>query len=231
MVYKLICPPNNWQNPISISDSERAKITEIGTRLGLKMSLDHQAKKMYLGHPSAEDMKFNELKAAFGAITLEQAEVLRKLLAGGGHLPKDQLSYVLATAWHESRLGLYMTELASGTAYEGRSDLGNNKPGDGVRYKGRGYVQITGRYNYQKFGRELKISLEQQPLLALDHTTAAAIMFLGMEKGLFTGVKLKDYFSVGKQDWVNARRIVNGLDKANEIAEVAKKVYNVLDKQ
>jgi putative chitinase len=54
----------------------------------------------------------------------------------------------LAQVAHESCQLLYVRELASGVAYEGRSDLGNTQPGDGVKYKGRGLIQITGRANY-----------------------------------------------------------------------------------
>jgi len=52
---------------------------------------------------------------------------------------------------HESACGVYTKELASGQAYEGRKDLGNTQPGDGPRFKGAGYIQLTGRYNYQAF--------------------------------------------------------------------------------
>jgi len=66
-------------------------------------------------------------------------------------------------------------EFASGDGYEGRADLGNTRPGDGARYHGRGYIQITGRANYRTFGNRLGLPLEERPHLALEPATAAGI--------------------------------------------------------
>lgn len=64
---------------------------------------------------------------------------------------------------HESAGFATLTEYASGTAYEGRRDLGNTDRGDGVRYKGRGPIQITGRANYRRVGRMLGVPAEEHP--------------------------------------------------------------------
>ncbi|MEP5907589.1 MAG: glycoside hydrolase family 19 protein [Parasphingorhabdus sp.] len=72
----------------------------------------------------------------------------------------------MAQLAHESGSFRYMEEIASGVAYEGRKDLGNVKPGDGRRFKGRGPIQLTGRANYRKFGRRIGIDLENRPKLA-----------------------------------------------------------------
>lgn len=72
----------------------------------------------------------------------------------------------LAQLAHESAELRYMQEIADGSAYEGRRDLGNIKPGDGKRYKGRGPIQLTGRANYHKTGAALGLPLETQPEIA-----------------------------------------------------------------
>lgn len=77
-----------------------------------------------------------------------------------------RLEHFLAQLGHESDGYKAMEEYASGKAYEGRADLGNTQKGDGVRYKGRGPIQITGRANYRKYGRIIGINIEKYPELA-----------------------------------------------------------------
>jgi putative chitinase len=71
----------------------------------------------------------------------------------------------LAQIGHESGELRYVRELASGAAYENRSDLGNTQPGDGVRFRGRGLIQLTGRHNYEAIERELGLSVLENPQL------------------------------------------------------------------
>jgi len=75
----------------------------------------------------------------------------------------QRVACFLAQVGHESGGLIYVRELASGQAYEGRKDLGNTEPGDGVRFKGRGLIQITGRSNYLACGTALEVDLIADP--------------------------------------------------------------------
>jgi putative chitinase len=81
-------------------------------------------------------------------------------------MPRLRLAAFLAQTAYESAEYRHFEEITSGEAYEGRSDLGNNHAGDGSRYKGRGPLQITGRYNYRKYGKAIGVDLETYPKLA-----------------------------------------------------------------
>jgi predicted chitinase len=72
-----------------------------------------------------------------------------------GITDKLERAHFLAQCGHESGNYVYKEELASGRAYEGRVDLGNTHPGDGPKYKGRGYIQVTGRGNYEAYSKYL----------------------------------------------------------------------------
>lgn len=107
---------------------------------------------------------------------------------------------------------------------------GNTTRGDGARYCGRGFVQLTWKSNYAKMTKLLRASgvdvdLVANPDLAMRLDIAAAILFDGMIGGLFTGKKLGDYFNAKTTDWIGARKIINGTDKANEIAAISKAFY------
>lgn len=104
--------------------------------------------------------------------------------------------------------------------------LGNLNPGDGNLFHGRGYVQLTGRRNYRVVGDRIEVDLENNPDRALEPEIAAKVMTIGMAEGIFTGRKLGDYFPPGGQpQWVEARRIINGLDRAHDVAAYAQSFY------
>ncbi|MCL4502093.1 MAG: hypothetical protein M1438_09580 [Deltaproteobacteria bacterium] len=79
--------------------------------------------------------------------------------------PERQAAFIAQCA-HESDHFKTMREYASGRAYEGREDLGNTEPGDGPRFKGRGYIQITGRSNYTQAAQDLDLDLVDNPEIA-----------------------------------------------------------------
>jgi putative chitinase len=89
-------------------------------------------------------------------IKQEELEELNAGMARFGIVSRPNVRHFLAQTAHESGGGRWMEELASGTAYEGRTDLGNAFPGDGVKFKGAGYLQITGRFNYTRFSEAIK---------------------------------------------------------------------------
>lgn len=98
-------------------------------------------------------------------------------------------------------------------------------------YYGRGYVQITWAKNYKKMGQALGMGddLYIHPDKTLDHNIAYKIMSLGMRKGLFTTARLAQYLSGNRTDYEGARKIINGIDHAKEIASNATKYEQLLN--
>lgn len=141
----------------------------------------------------------------------------------------EQVAYILATAWHESRLepikewgsDKYLSKYDTGKLAK---DLGNTPEadGDGQFYAGRGFVMITGRANYKKYQDITGYPLLTDPDIALRIDVSAFIIVDGMMNGRFTGRKLGTYVSKSKTDYTNARRVVNGTDKADLIADYAR---------
>jgi putative chitinase len=92
--------------------------------------------------------------------------------------PVRQAAFIAQTM-HESGECRYTKELASGAAYEGRKDLGNIQPGDGVKYKGRGLIQITGRANYKRISDSCGVDFIKNPELleTVDWAAVSAAWF------------------------------------------------------
>lgn len=138
----------------------------------------------------------------------------------------NQAAYILGTAHHETGGFKYLREIWGPTPaqkkYEGRADLGNTQPGDGKRFMGRGLVHITGRRNYADWSKRLGIDLVGNPALAEKPEIAVRILVEGMMLGTFTGRSLPSYVNATKSDYVNARRVVNGTDRAETIARYAR---------
>jgi len=139
----------------------------------------------------------------------------------------NQLAYVIATAeWEtghfQTMFEYYNSEDDLNEAYDGELGNGAYPSTDGFTYRGRGYVQLTGRGNYQKMGSLLGLDLVDNPDLAADPTIAGRIAGVGMSQGLFTGVSLSDYITTPSPiDFVGARAVINGTDQASTIAGYA----------
>ena len=133
-----------------------------------------------------------------------------------------QTAYVLATVRHESKMGLWMLDQASGWAFEGRHHLGNVRRGDGPRYRGRGYIRIVGRRAYAAWEQELGLPLVAEPDRVTEPDVAAEIAVLGMKWGRFSGVPLSEHVNEGSIDYVGARRVVNGQDRAILVSRYAR---------
>lgn len=129
-------------------------------------------------------------------------------------LLRNQAAYVLATAfWETARTMKPVRE------YGGEKYLRSKKY---YPYVGMGYVQLTWRENYEKAGKNLGVDFVSNPKLLLEPRYAAPILITGMKEGWFTGKRLDQYITLSKSDFTGARRIVNGTDKAAEIAKLAR---------
>lgn len=174
-----------------------------------------------------------------GTLTPGQVEGMNAILDEAERRGTDKrwLAYMLATTFHETdRKMLPINEYGSAAYFNKRygpntsvgKTLGNTVPGDGNRFHGRGLVQLTGRANYLRAGNKIGVDLLADPDAALDLDNSVRIMFDGMASGWFTGKKLADYFNTLGGDYVNARRIINGTDKASLIAGYAQQFHSAI---
>lgn len=173
---------------------------------------------------------FAAVRQVTGGLTQPQVNILNLLLvaAGGAGWPIGWLAYGLATAWHEARF-LPQAEWGLG---RGRPYAAAGKYGQ-PQY-GRGLVQLTWDFNYEWADKALNLNgrLLRDFDLALDPEIATRILIKGMEGGAFTGRRLGQYIIARgtPEAFVNARRIINGTDKAQLIAGYAERFQGALDK-
>ena len=190
-----------------------------------------------------------------GRLSTNQVNGIEAIISELEAKPLDSrwLAYMLATTYHEtdktmcavsenlnySAAGLlatfpkYFTAAQASTyarqpqriasrAYANRMGNRDEASGDGWRYRGRGLLQITGRDNYGKY------AIADDPDQALDPIKAVEILFDGLMNGRFTGRKLSDFFNATATDWISARKIINGVDRASDVAGYAKTFLNAI---
>ncbi|EGE60806.1 UNVERIFIED_ORG: putative chitinase [Rhizobium esperanzae] len=148
------------------------------------------------------------------------------------------LAYILATAYHETaytmqpvRETLAQSDARAVEILEAAFAAGRlswvktpywRPDEDGCCWLGRGLVQLTHKRNYEAMSALTGIDLVADPDRAMEMDAAVTILIEGMLQGSFTGHKLADHLNATTEDWVNARRIVNGTDRAEKLAGYAK---------
>jgi putative chitinase len=195
---------------------------------------------------SDADAFFASLRQSFGGLSQGQVDGINVLLPamGAAQWPLAFAAYGLATPWLETDKTMQPIHERGGQAYFTRRyditgnpakarELGNLSPGDGAKYAGRGYVQLTGKANYRKAEAALGVPLVTNPDLAMKADVAAKILIWGMETGAFTGKKLATYLPhdrpANRAEFGQARRIINGTDRADEIAGMALSFQRALE--
>jgi hypothetical protein len=174
--------------------------------------------------------------SAFGALKQSQTDGLDALLTaveGDTEITDIRwLAYMLATVKHEcADTWRPIEEYGKGKGRKyGVPVTVTDEAGRSYSnaYYGRGYVQLTWDYNYRNMGKVLKNRLLYEPKLALDPEIAYEILSYGMRSGSFTGAKLSRFINDAGCDYVNARKIINGLDQAQRIAGYATRLEAIL---
>jgi hypothetical protein len=159
---------------------------------------------------------------SFGALDTTQKDSIRLIVRAFdryGDKDKNKLAYILATTRHESNfrpIKEYRSNTAQQNAYWHTG------------YYGRGFVQLTHEKNYLKMSEFLGVDLVKNPSLALEPNNAAKILVYGMMNGRFTRKPLGDYINTNTIDFYNARKTVNGLDRAEKIALYAQSIQSYI---
>jgi putative chitinase len=181
-------------------------------------------------------------RTSFGKLTQKQVNGLNSFLDAMEKfdLSLREAAYICATTYHETaHTFLPLEEYGKGKGKKYGQAV------NGKKYYGRGYVQLTWDYNYARATKELmmqrpdivqsvqkrtgeRFDLVEFPTQAMDVEVAAAVLVLGSQQGWFTGKKLSDYINANKSDFINARRVINGTDRAKLIANYAQKFKEII---
>lgn len=156
--------------------------------------------------------------------------ILETALANG-ITQTEQISYILATAHHETAGFTSLTEVGSDQYLMQYASYAGNDPqtNDYITYRGHGFAQLTGKDNFSRIGDVLGYDLVGNPSLAAEPTIAAEILVIGMRDGLFTGYSLDRAINEHQVEYGYARQVINGyyntqtglFDKQNEISDLA----------
>ena len=173
---------------------------------------------------------FATVRSMFGgSLSQSQVDGIEDLLDQMDGLSVPLKAYLLATTFHETAGTMRPIHERGSRAYFDKYDagtrlgriLGNTRKGDGYTYRGRGYVQITGRANYAKASERFRVDFLSNPDRAIEPRWAAQILIAGSIEGWFTGRRLDHYINDKSKDYLNARRVINGMDRARQIADYA----------
>jgi hypothetical protein len=151
-----------------------------------------------------------------GTPTETQRAIAAECRRQGLSLP-TQIAYLLATTEHETAGTWQPVREAFWLSEEWRKKNLRYYP-----YYGRGYVQITWEFNYRRYQDLLGLPLLKQPDLVMRPDVSLYILVHGSKHGVFTGLKIDDFINATKTDYFNARKVINGLDRADSIAELAR---------
>ncbi len=172
----------------------------------------------------------------------------------GGITHVRRIAYVLATAQHASNFGSHLEERGAGPVRDGvdcsfdryepgtaaGAALGNTHPGDGDRFRGRGFVHIRGRASYATWSQRLGMPDQRvdaklvpffvaHPAAMARPKVAAQTLVRGMRDGLFTGIALGYYVNDKKTDYYNARRVIGSPEHAREVADIAARFAQAIE--
>jgi hypothetical protein len=164
---------------------------------------------------------YDAIRPMFNPLTKSQVDGIDLILVEWtktGEKDLRWLAYILATVFHETGKRMQPVKEGGGEAYLRSKSY--------YPYYGRDLVQTTWRVNYERVKKFTGVDVVSNPDLIVTVSASVAIHF--MIKGYYTGKKLGDYFNELKENWREARRIINGNDKAEMIAEYGKKFYAAL---